>query len=102
MAEPIRIELASATEARDLVRALAVWGLTGLLVGAGGRLEVEIHSAREEKRRLFLDVVVALKAWLEDPGRDPVAVRVGDLLYTVRRPAADERPRPLVHAAVQG
>jgi len=101
VSDPIRIEVANAAEARDLVRALAVGGLTGRLVHAGGRLEVEIRSVHEETRRLALDVAAALETWLEDRERDSVAVRVGDLRSTVRRRGAEEeRSRPLAHATV--
>ena len=84
MAETIRIEVAGAAEGVDLVDALAVRGLTGELVHADGRWEVEIDYEHEETVRLLLDVVVALEAWLDDRGWPDTSISVGDRPYWVR------------------
>jgi hypothetical protein len=90
LAPPIRIEWLEAGEAIDLMKALAVRGLVGILEREGSRHAVFVHDPHEETERLLAEVVEALESWLADRGRDAVEVRVGERVQTVA-PRGDVR-----------
>jgi len=77
VAEPIRIELETEAEGRELIDTLARHGLVGRLLYTEGCFEVELHSPREETRRLLLELEAALGLWLADRGRVSVPLHVG-------------------------
>ncbi len=83
MAVPIRIGTLDATEASDLVQALAARGLIGRPLGADGERWVEVHDAHEETRRLLTDVIEAVETWLAEHDRDAVDVSVEGRLHRV-------------------
>ena len=78
VANPIRIEMGSAVDGRDLIDTLARRGLIGELVLANGRWEVEIDSPREEAQRLLLDVEDNAHILLFIPRTGDQAIGVGD------------------------
>lgn len=76
MAAPIRIGTLAATEANDLVHALAARGLIGRLVVAESERWVEVCEAHEETSRLLADVTDAVSTWLAEHERTSVDVTV--------------------------
>lgn len=83
MAAPIRIGTLDATEASDLVQALAARGLIGRPVGANGDRWVEVSEAREETHRLLADVTDAVATWLAEHERESIDVEVEGRLQHV-------------------
>jgi hypothetical protein len=63
MADPIYINVGSASEGADLARSLGRHGLTAVLVRSDTCWQVEISSPREDPRRFLADIGVALAAW---------------------------------------
>lgn len=94
MVEPIRIELETEIDGRELIDTLARHGLVGRLLYTGSRFEVELHSPREETRRLLLELEPALELWLADRGRASISLHVGARSRLVRRerPSSNELP----------
>jgi hypothetical protein len=84
VAAPIRIGTLDAVEAADLVDALAVRGLIGRSVEAGGHRWVELHETHEETERLVAEVSAAVADWLADRRRDEAEIRVGGRSIAVR------------------
>jgi len=83
---PIRIGTLDATEASDLVHALAARGLIGRAVGAEGERWVEVSEAREETRRLLADVTNAVSTWLAEHERPAVDIEVeGQVVHVTAR-----------------
>lgn len=84
MSAPIRIGTLDATEASDLVHALAARGLIGRAVGADGERWVEVSEPREETRRLLADVIDAVSTWLSEHERASVDIEVEGQVVHVR------------------
>lgn len=84
MAAPIRIGPLRGRDALDLARALAVRGLIGRPVRAGGSFSVEVADSHEESGRLLEEVTEALEDWLADRGRRGVGLDVAGSHRTVR------------------
>ena len=76
MAAPIRIGTLDATEASDLVHALAARGLIGRPVAAESQRWVEVSEAHEETSRLLADVTDAVSTWLGEHERSSIEVEV--------------------------
>jgi hypothetical protein len=76
VAAPIRIGTLDATEASDLVHALAARGLIGRAVAADAERWVEVCEAREETKRLLADVTDAVSTWLAEHERSTIDVEV--------------------------
>lgn len=76
MAAPIRIGMLDATEASDLVHALAARGLIGRPVAAESERWVEVCEAHEDTSRLLADVTDAVSTWLAEHERPAVDVEV--------------------------
>lgn len=86
MSAPIRIGMLDATEASDLVHALAARGLIGREVGADGERWVEVSEAHEETRRLLADVTDAVSTWLAEHERVTVDIEVeGQVVHVSAR-----------------
>lgn len=84
MAAPIRIGTLDATEASDLVQALAARGLIGRPVGTEGDRWVEVSEAHEETRRLLADVTDAVAIWLAEHERESIDIEVEGRVQHVR------------------
>jgi hypothetical protein len=83
---PIRIGTLDATEASDLVHALAARGLIGRTVGTDGERWVEVSEAREETRRLLADVTDAVSTWLAEHERTSIDIEVeGQVVHVSAR-----------------
>ena len=108
MAEAVEIHVRDTTEGYDLMRALAVRGLTGTLSESGDRALIAIMCRREETDRLLADLLPALDEWRIDAGLAAIDVRVGARRYPISGHADiarclaelrdDSRGRPLVAA----
>jgi hypothetical protein len=86
VAVPIRIGTLDATEANDLVHALAARGLIGRMVGTDGERWVEVSEAHEETRRLLADVTDAVSTWLTEHERQSVDIEVeGQVVHVSAR-----------------
>jgi hypothetical protein len=83
VAAPIRIGTLDATEASDLVQALAARGLIGRPVGAVGSRWVEVNEAREETHRLLHDVTEAVAIWLAENERPTLDIEVEGRVHHV-------------------
>lgn len=76
MAAPIRIGTLDATEASDLVHALAARGLIGRPVTTESERWVEVCEVHEETNRLLADVTDAVSTWLAEHERSSIDVEV--------------------------
>jgi hypothetical protein len=72
-----------ATEASDLVQALAARGLIGRPQAAGGLRWVEVLEAHEDTDRLLADVAEAVATWLAERERHSLEVRVEDEVHEI-------------------
>jgi hypothetical protein len=102
---PIRIGTLDATEASDLVHALAARGLIGRTVPTDGERWVEVCDAHEETRRLLADVTDAVSIWLAERERARVDVEVeGRIVHVSARADLRDalRARLRVRARAEG
>jgi hypothetical protein len=76
VAHRVEIELESRAEARDLLRALAVRGLTGTLGRGESTAVVVLDYPYESSASFFRDLLPALDAWRLDRGRGPLLMAV--------------------------
>jgi len=81
---PIEIRVGDASEGNQLIDCLWRHGLPATLFENGGHWGVEVRAPREQRRRLLLDVVVALEGWLVECARPGLLLRVGERHYTMR------------------
>jgi hypothetical protein len=103
MAEVIVIEVATAAEGYDLMRALGARGLPASLGEEDGCVEVRLDFRHEATELLLLDLLPALEGWRLDHDLGPVPLRVGEHPYPAaaaadpsRQAAPREGAAPLV------
>lgn len=99
MSAPIRIGTLDATEASDLVHALAARGLIGRPVAAESERWVEVFEAHEETDRLLADVTDAVSTWLAERARAAVDIEVEG---RVLRVGAPDDLRDVLRARLRG
>jgi hypothetical protein len=90
LAAPIRIGTLDASEASELVQALAARGLIGRQQAGSGPRWVEVLEAHEDTDRLLADVAEAVSTWLGERERPSLEIRVEGAVHTVT-PEADLR-----------
>jgi hypothetical protein len=88
MAEPIRIQVDSESDALDLSFALALRGLSGTFLPEEG-WSIEIPHEREQTNRRLADVSAVLVDWLADRDCGNVTVYAGDRASVLRRRKAE-------------
>jgi hypothetical protein len=86
MAPPIRIGPLDEHDAHDLAHALSVRGLVGNVVGSDGRHAVIVHDSHEAAERLFVEVTVAVEAWVGDRGEGQLEVRMRNRVAVATAP----------------
>jgi hypothetical protein len=100
MADRVEIEVDGRAEAGDLVRALAVRGLPGVLRSDEHRLLVVLDYPHESTDSLLRDLLPVLEAWRRDRRRAPLRITVEGRPYGVGSDAdpvgsAGEPARPM-------
>jgi hypothetical protein len=83
MAVPVAIEVGNESDGYDLMRALAVRGLTAELRSDRVPLEVTITLHHEPTELLLADLLPAIEQWRRDCGGAPIPVRVGTRRYAI-------------------
>jgi hypothetical protein len=86
MTHTIRIELAGPRDCANLIEYLAGRGLSGRLVEANDRCELEVGYAVDAEQRLRDDVSAALDGWLAERHTPFVLTAVTEDEYVLRPP----------------